>query len=39
MLETLFLLFLNSCAVSNPSGDGSQTQNVVNSLFFSLLSV
>ena len=30
MLETLFLLFLNNCAVSNPSGDGSQTQNTVN---------
>jgi arsenate reductase-like glutaredoxin family protein len=30
MLETLFLLFLNSCAVSNPGGNGSQTQNTVN---------
>lgn len=30
MLETLFLLFLNNCAVSNPSGDGGQTQNTVN---------
>ena len=30
MLETLFLLFLNNCAVSNPGGDGNQTQNNVN---------
>ena len=30
MLETLFLLFLNNCAVSNPSGNGNQTQNTVN---------
>ena len=30
MLETLFLLFLNNCAVSNPGGDGSQTQSIVN---------
>ena len=30
MLETLFLLLLNKCSVSNPGGDGSQTQNIVN---------
>ena len=30
MLETLFLLFLNNCAVSNPGGNGNQTQNTVN---------
>tara|TARA_R100001377_G_scaffold1874_2_gene1369 strand:- start:341 stop:679 length:339 start_codon:yes stop_codon:yes gene_type:complete len=30
MLEMLFLLFLNKCSVSNPGGDGSQNQNVVN---------
>tara|TARA_R110002050_G_scaffold294713_1_gene452786 strand:- start:459 stop:1403 length:945 start_codon:yes stop_codon:yes gene_type:complete len=30
MLEMLFLLLLNKCSVSNPGGDGSQTQNVVN---------
>ena len=30
MLETLFLLLLNKCSISNPGGDGSQTQNVVN---------
>ncbi len=30
MLETLFLLFLNNCAVSNPGRNGNQTQNTVN---------
>ena len=30
MLEMLFLLLLNKCSVSNPGGDGSQTQNTVN---------
>ena len=30
MLEMLFLLLLNKCSVSNPGGDGSQTQNIVN---------
>ena len=30
MIEMLFLLLLNKCSVSNPGGDGSQTQNIVN---------
>ncbi len=30
MLEMLFLLLLNKCSVSNPGGDGSQNQNVIN---------
>ena len=30
MMETLFLLLLNKCSVSNPGEDGSQTQNIVN---------
>ena len=30
MLEMLFLLLLNKCSVSNPGGDGTQTQNVVS---------